>query len=391
MRKNGINRTLYPIEGGVCAPDGFMANAVACGIREKGELDFGMLFSQKRCSVGCVYPTGKTVGAPVKVSKHNMRNGYARAVLLNGGIANALASDGESLALAVCDLFFSYGIERTETVIASTGELGKPLSKAPFLQGYQDLYLGLGNSDEHSQRVAQAIQNTEPCQLSFSFDLGDYPCKIGTVFTGGAARSTLVLLTTDVNISTPMLQRALETEVRDTLQQLLLGNPPSPNDTVCILANGRAGNYRIDCPDSEYKKFAYALKRVLAQVCQTLAKKERKPLFTCRVVGAKSKEVARLLARSVVGASDIKTAFQKGEFDIAPLLCLLLATVQLAHTEKLRISLCTKQREQTVYEDNRTLKPSAERLAAWLSSAQRELVIDLQEGNYQGEALGLFD
>ena len=69
MRKNGINRKLRPIEGGICAPEGYKANAVSCGIRENGGLDFAMILSEKRCAVACVYASGNTLGGPVKVSK----------------------------------------------------------------------------------------------------------------------------------------------------------------------------------------------------------------------------------------------------------------------------------------------------------------------------------
>ena len=106
MRKNGINQELRPIEGGVCAPEGYKANAVSCGIRENGELDFAMILSERRCAVACVYATGDMLGGPVKVSKRNMRLGYARAMLVNGGVANCLGQDSEKLALSVCDLFF---------------------------------------------------------------------------------------------------------------------------------------------------------------------------------------------------------------------------------------------------------------------------------------------
>lgn len=62
MRKNGIDRELRPISGGVCAPEGYKANAISCGIRDNGELDFAMILSEKRCAVGCVYATGETIG-----------------------------------------------------------------------------------------------------------------------------------------------------------------------------------------------------------------------------------------------------------------------------------------------------------------------------------------
>ena len=117
MRKNGINRELRPIEGGVCAPEGYKANAVSCGIRGNGELDFAMILSEKRCAVGCVYATGDSLGGPVKVSKKNMRRGYARAIVVNSGVANCLGEESEKLALSICDLFFPYGLDGRKSLL----------------------------------------------------------------------------------------------------------------------------------------------------------------------------------------------------------------------------------------------------------------------------------
>ena len=108
MRKNSINRELRPIEGGVCAPEGYKANAVACGIKKDGGLDFAMILSEKRCAVGCVFAQGNTVGAPAKVSKKNMRMGYARAMLVNSGVANCTGEKSEKFALSVCDKSRAY-------------------------------------------------------------------------------------------------------------------------------------------------------------------------------------------------------------------------------------------------------------------------------------------
>ncbi len=393
MRKNGINRELRPISGGICAPEGYLANGVASGIRADNGLDFGMIFTKRRCSVGCVYATGNTVGAPVKVSKKNMRNGYARAVLVNGGVANALQKEGEKLALSVCDLFFYYGIERTEIVLTSTGEMGKPLTLAPFQKSFRSLYEGLGASEEHGALLTQAMHGEgEAKQLSFAFDLGDYPCKMGVVFKGGRYSAPnmatfLAFLTTDVNITAPMLQKALEAEVRETLNQLNVGGTPSPNDTVCILANGGAGNYRIDRQDSEYKKFTYALRAVLKEICLTTARAVGQA-FTCKVTGGISKEVARSVAKSVVGASGVKASLAQGYVDVESVFCTLAEKATLEYPEKVRIELRSDKRGVTLYEANRAFPFAKELLTSLFADGEVEIFLDMQAGNYSAIAIG---
>ena len=395
MSKNSINRELRPIDGGVCAPEGYKANAVACGIKKDGELDFAMILSEKRCAVGCVYAHGNTIGAPVKVSKKNMRYGYARAMLVNSGVANCVGEKSEKLALSVCDLFFSHGLERTEIVIASTGEIGKRIDLEPFKQGVKPLLDGLASSHENSLKAARAImtEDSEVKQLSFSFDLGDYPCKIGAIFKGGPQTSPnmatfLAFLTTDVNISTPMLQKALEAETRETLNQLNLDGVSSPNDTVCIFANGRAGNYKIACEDTEYQKFTFALRSVLTEICRVTAKDGAKKVITCQVKGAKSKQVARAVSKSVVGASGVKECLSKGEIDVEYLVYTAIENAEHIKADKLQISLSSCKGDFVLYVDAEKIIPSKEVIENILSADEVKIEINLFDGNYASLVFG---
>ncbi len=390
MRKNGVNRELRPIDGGVCAPEGYTANAVSCGLKEDGGLDFMMILSAKRCSVGFVGTTGNNVGAPVKVTKKNMRMGYARAIIANGGIANVLKDDGERLAFKTCDLFFYRGLERTEIVLASTGEIGKSFPLEALEKKVVPLMAGLDASNESSLRVAEAISSNdnEAKQLSFAFDLGDYPCKIGVIFKGGRhtapnVATFLAFLTTDVNIATPMLQRALEAEVRETLNMLNLDGTPSPNDCVCILANGKAGNYKIDCEDSEYKKFTYALRATLVEVCKATARTGNARIFKCTVGGGISKEVVRGIAKRIVGAQTIKEGIRRGEIDVEGALYLALEEGNSFEIDKIRLGVRSVRGEAILFEDSEALPIASAILEKLLYVEEVELFLDLRSGNFQ--------
>ncbi len=395
MRKNGINRELRPIAGGICAPEGYKANAVACGLKRDGGLDFAMIFSPRRCAVACAYAEGITQGAPVLATKRNMRNGYARAILVNSGVANVLSNDGEKFANSVCDLLFPYGVERGETVICSTGKIGEPLRIAPYKDAIKSLWEGLEASAEKSSLVAQAMMTEDsfPKELSFSFDLGDYPCKIGAVFKGGPQicpnmATFLAFLTTDVNITSPMLQKALTAATRETLNMLNLDGVSSPNDTVCILANGRAGNYKIDCADSEYKKFVGALTSVLREVCLLTAKDGASKAFTCFVGGAQSKQTARAAAKAIVGAEGIKDGLKRKEIDVEATLYTLMEYVDGKDLERVRITLTSSKGEVSLFECGRAFSHSPERIASLLSGEEVELGVFLRGGNYGARAYG---
>ncbi len=401
MRKNGINRELRAIEGGVCAPEGFSANAVSCGIRKDGSLDFGMIYTPRRCAVACVYSAGKAQGAPVKVSKKNMRNGYARAILVNGGSAICMQADGEKLAYGVCDLLFPWTIERTEIVLASTGKIGERLEIEPFKHGIKPLFEGLVASTAGSARVAEAIraEGEEGKQLSFAFDLGDYPCKIGGVFKGGPQVSPdmatfLAFLTTDVNITSPMLQKALSAETRETLNMINLDGVASPNDTVCILANGKAGNYRIDCADSEYKKFTIALRLALTEIALETVRQGGYLPFLCRVTGAPSKEAARAIARAIVGGGSIKRALTVGDCPTEGIFFTALSALDNAKgvkafaVDEATVRLRSKAGEVVLYENEESLRVNAERIRRIFAGEEAELLLDFGVGNYAATAYG---
>ena len=269
MRKNGINRELREIPGGVCAPEGFRANALSCGIKPNGELDLGLIATERRCFVAGVYSTASMQGEPVLVTKKHVKRGYASAILANGGIANVYVDGTGKRTEKICQAMDMAGLySASEMIVASTGEIGKRLDFTLIEKRLKPLARGLEHSEEMGQRFADAIssENEEAYQFSYGFDLGDIPCKIGGIFKGSLhvapnMATTLVFLTTDVNITSEMLQKALSAETRETLNMLDLDGSPSPNDMACIMANGKAGNYLISCADTEYTKFCFVIGR----------------------------------------------------------------------------------------------------------------------------------
>ena len=144
------------VKGGVCAPQGFKANGVHCGIRKnKQKRDLALITSDVRCAAACVYTQNLVKGAPILVTKRHVADGYAQAVICNSGNANTCNADGESVAEQMCALVEKQvGIPAADVVVASTGVIGRPLDLAPIAAGMQELADGLG---AHSTEAAQAI------------------------------------------------------------------------------------------------------------------------------------------------------------------------------------------------------------------------------------------
>lgn len=397
MRKNGVNRNVTAIEGGICAPEGFLAGACACGIRAQGE-DLALLLADCRCAAAAVFADGSFCGAPSVISKKHLRDGYARAIVANGGVANTFLLDGEKFADKVCGLVERrFVIRKEDVLIASTGEIGKTLQIENFERGVKELPDTLGK-EESGARMVRALAGEDGVarQMAFSFEIGDFTCKMGVLFKATAhvcpnMATTLVFLTTDVNIVPEILQKALSAATRETVNLLNIDGISSPNDGVFLLANGRAGNSKIDCLDTEYKKFLAALQLVLRKVCRAIATSgERKGLY-CEVLGAKSKQIAREVSKKLVGTGALKKGIQNGEADVDGVLYTLAELYAAEDFSAVKIAIKTPQAKLLVFEDGKKMPQNRALVAELLSEKEITVEIDLGVGNYKSVAFGCVD
>lgn len=383
MRKNGVNRQLEPIEGGVCAPSGFCA---------AGFHGLSLIVGEKRFPAAGVFSQSAVVGAPVLVSKKHLSSGYARVVFVNSGQANVCQENGESAAREICrEVAKRLRCDVDEILIASTGKIAPRFDAQKIIQNIEPLTQKLGVSHEHSIAAARNIMTSDKSlkQLSFAFDVGDYRCKIGAIFKGNARvcpnmATTLCFLTTDVNITPQMLQKALSSAVGETLNMLDVDGLASPNDSVCILSSRTAGNYQISCADSEYKKFASALQKTLAEICFAIIKDgdKNKKTFECEVRGAKSKREARVVAKSIVSAR----ITGRIDWQTDDLICAILGAGEPLVLDKTDIVLSSQTNSLTLMTGGKPIAFSATSVADVLVGEEIALRVDLNAGNYGATA-----
>lgn len=399
MKKQSYNRIsskLKEIPGGVCAPAGFRAGGVFCDMQDvtMQKMGLAMIVADRRCPAACVYADGALVGAPLKVTKKHLKYGLSQAILINSGVANVYQEHGEQFAKNVCKLVEKCGIvETADVIIGSTGRMGGYLDIAPYEKGIMALTESFSYEEEGSYRAAQALMTTDkqPKQVSYSFDLGNYICKIGAIFKGNSLVSpnmatVLGAITTDVNISSAMLQKALRSAVKESFNLLNLDGASSPNDMVCILANGKAGNYKIDCDDTEYKKFAFALLEVMKEMCRRIAADGAQKTLLCHVGGAKSKSLSRTLTKQIVGSYAFKNSIKQGDFDVEWVLGVLME--QRETLEGVEILLRSENGQTMLFAEGEILRSSKERELFILEANEVELSIELNEGNFSSVAYG---
>lgn len=402
MRKNGVNRELKEISGGICAPAGFRANGIHCGFTDDlNKKDLALIVAERRCPTACIYSAESKSSGPALTTKRHLKYGLARAILVNSGIANVFVPNGERLAELACRALAARSdIDCNDTIIASTGEVGKEILLETFESGLRPLVQGLQPTEEGSLAAAEAIMTTDsyPKHTAFSFDLGDFPCKIGVLFKGNLhvcpnMATTLVFMTTDVNISSEMLQKALSLCIKDTLNLLVCDGSPSPNDMVCIMANGKAGNYKISCEDTEFSKFTFALRKALTEICRRLVVDCDRAgrIFGCKVSGAISQQEARAIARRVVGDGSIRRTLLQGENAVKSILYAVNSEAGGFDYANMQISLETEGVSYVIYEENTVMRIEKEHLLKLLEGAEITVKVALSDGNYTATAFGCLE
>lgn len=384
------------VDGGVCAPKGFRANGVHCGIRKNREKkDLALIVSETRAAAAGVYTRNLVKGAPILVTKEHLKDGYAQAVIVNSGNANTCNANGVEIAEGMCALVErETGIKAEDVIVASTGVIGQTLSLAPIEGGIKPLAAGLGN---HSSAAAEAIMTTDTVkkECAVSFLLGGKPCTVGAICKGvgmiNPNMATLLLfVTTDVAISPELLQKAISHDVSDSLNMLSVDGDTSTNDTFCAMANGLAGNPPITTPGADYKAFTTALAVVTQTLCRKLARdgEGATKLIECEVSGAKSKKIARTAAKSVIGSNLVKAAMFGADANWGRILCALGYAGVAIDIKKIDVSFEAGGEKFAVCSGGAGVEFSEESAKRALSSDEIRILVNLNDGRFGATAWG---
>ena len=385
------------IEGGVCAPKGFLASGVHCGIRKnKEKRDIALIYSEKQATAAAVYTTNKVKGAPLTVTKSNIANGYAQAVICNSGNANTCNANGIEIAEQMCALVGNeLGIDKTDVVVASTGVIGQPLNIEPIAKGIPMLKAEL--SKNGSKNAAEGIMTTDTRlkELSLSFEVDGVECKIGGIAKGSGMihpnmATMLVFITTDCNISSNMLSKALSTDIQSTFNMVSVDGDTSTNDMVTILANGMAGNAQITEQDEKYEAFMKALNTLTVYLCRKIAGdgEGATKLLECTVEGAKDEKNAKTIAKSVICSSLVKSAMFGSDANWGRVLCAIGYSGAEVDVSKVFVSFKSSKGEIVVCENGAGVDFSEELAKEILLQEEITIVVKLGDGSASATAWG---
>ena len=385
------------ISGGVCAAKGFKANGVHCGIRKNHrKKDLALIVSQVPATAAAVYTTNLVKGAPLLVTKKNISNGKAQAVICNSGNANTCNANGIEIAEAMCKLVSdAVGVKADDVVVASTGVIGQVLDITPIANGMEALASGL--SVENAGAAAEAIMTTDTTakEVAVEFTVGGKVCRMGGIAKGSGMihpnmATMLVFITTDAAISAPMLQKALSTDIANTFNMLSIDGDTSTNDMVTVLANGMAGNAEIDSEGEDFSVFMQALNSITVQLCRMIAGdgEGATKLLECKVSGADDLATAKTCAKSVICSSLLKAAMFGADANWGRVLCAIGYSGAVVDVNKIDVSFRSAAGQIQVCKDGAGVPFSEDEAKKILLEKEIEILVSVGSGACSASAWG---
>jgi glutamate N-acetyltransferase/amino-acid N-acetyltransferase len=387
------------VSGGVCAPKGFLAGGIRCGIKASSQKkDLAITYSEKICNASAMFTTNKVKAASVTVSQENIAGGKLRAIIANSGNANACTGqEGMSAAKRMAQLAAdALKIDFSQVAVASTGVIGVPLPIEVIEKNIDALKVSLRHDEQGHADALEAIMTTDmrKKEIAVETEIGGELVRIGAMTKGSGMihpnmATMLAFITTDAAVESDALDTALRLAVKRSFNRLTVDGDTSTNDMVVIMANGEAGNTPVNssnsCPHctADYNTFYEALEYVCVSLARKMARdgEGATKLVTVTVTGAENEESAAVLAKSVAGSSLVKAACFGADANWGRVLCAMgYAGVDFS-PEKTGVSFKSKAGEIEVCRDGQTVNFSEEKAKEILSEEEIEILVNLQEGD----------
>ncbi len=384
------------IQGGVCAPQGFTAGGVHCGIRKsRTKRDLALIYSEAPATAAAVYTSNLVKGAPLTVTKNHLADGTARAIICNSGNANTCNADGIAVAEEMCRLTAdALGIAPSDVLVASTGVIGQRLDIAPIAAGIPELVASL--SDDCAP-AAEAIMTTDTVmkQVAVEFEIGGKVCRMGGVAKGSGMihpnlATMLVFITTDCAIDAGLLHTALSRDVKATFNMISVDGDASTNDKVTVMANGMAGNAPITAEGEDFATFMQALNTLTVWLCRSIAAdgEGATRLLECRVTGAKTEAAAKTAAKSVICSALLKAAMFGADANWGRVLCAIGYSGADVDVNQVGVTFASAAGSVEVCRDGAGIDFSEDVAKTVLSEKEIDILITLHEGEAAATAWG---
>ncbi|MCX4992172.1 MULTISPECIES: bifunctional glutamate N-acetyltransferase/amino-acid acetyltransferase ArgJ [unclassified Streptomyces] len=324
----------------VTAAQGFTAAGVAAGIKQNGNPDLALVVNNgpRRAAAG-VFTSNRVKAAPVLWSEQVLKSGQLTAVVLNSGGANACTGpkgfqDTHATAEKVAEALGDLGAG--SVAVCSTGLIGVLLPMDKLLPGIDLAVAELG--PHGGEKAAIAIKTTDTVHKTSVVTRGGWTvggmAKGAGMLAPGLA-TMLVVLTTDADVDSENLDRALRDATRTTFDRVDSDGCMSTNDTVLLLASGTSE------VTPEYAEFAEAVRTVCDDLGQQLirdaegASKDIK----VEVINAATEDDAVEVGRSIARNNLLKCAIHGEDPNWGRVLSAIGTTAAAFEPDRLNVAI----------------------------------------------------
>jgi glutamate N-acetyltransferase/amino-acid N-acetyltransferase len=282
--------------------------------------DLAIIYSEVPASAAAVFTQNEVVAEPIKVSRKNISDGQARAIVCNAGNANACTGEqgregAEAMVQAMAE---SLDIPRESVIVASTGLIGEPFPTEDVVNGIRKNAPKVSSATKAGSLAANAILTTDTFAKEgfLEFELGDSHVSIAGIAKGSGMihpnmATMLGFIVSDVAIEPMLLQECVRECTEDSFNMITVDGDTSTNDMVAVLCNGLAENPLIkSAEEPAYRMFRDKLKEMMIHLAKLIVSdgEGSSKFVEYKVEGAPSKEIARKLVRSISDSALVKTA-----------------------------------------------------------------------------------
>lgn len=388
------------INGGVTSAKGFEAASAAAQIKYENRKDMALIYSTVPCAAAGTFTTNIVKAAPVKWDQEIVYHSpAAQAVVINSGIANACtgAEGYEYCRQTAQEAERLLKVPMSSVLVASTGVIGMQLPMERIKAGVEMLAQQKSGSEEAGLEAAKAIMTTDtkPKYVCAQVEIGQKTVTVGGMCKGSGMIhpnmcTMLSFITTDAAITKELLQKALSDDIKDTYNMVSVDGDTSTNDTVLLLANGLAKNPLIDREDENYAEFKRALNYVNTELAKKIAGDGEGAtcLFEVKIVGAKSKEQAVTLAKSVVTSSLTKAAIYGHDANWGRILCAMGYSGAQFDPERVDLYFESAAGKLKIIEDGVSTGYDEEEATKILSEEHVTAIADVKMGSCTATAWG---
>ncbi len=387
------------IHGGVTAPKGFTASGLYAGIKKKRK-DIALVYSVIPAKGAGTYTTNVVKAAPVLWdAKLTKESEYIQAIVINSGVANACtgeAGDKNNL-LMVEAVAKELQIPTSSVYTASTGVIGKQLPIDIIQASIPTLVKELDESIEAGTLAAESIMTTDTYSKECAVT-----CLVGSkeITVGGMAKgsgmihpnmATLIgVVTSDISISKELLQEAISEDVKQSFNMISVDRDTSTNDSLLVMANGMAGNDEITEKNEDYYEFCKALNTVTTTLAKMIAAdgEGATKLIEVTVKGARDKEEAIILSKSIITSNLVKTAVFGNDANWGRILCAMGYSGVEFDPYKVDLTLESEDGSLQLVKNGMATDYSEELATTILSAKEVKAIADINQGKFYATAWG---